>query len=153
MGIILNVTYAAAALAGMAAGAFVFRSGTGILKRKVVSEPDNSKLTTFMFSGTLRQTPLLEAIQFLEIQRREGVLHVYCGRRKGYLVFAEGAVIDGFWRNQTGGEAVINMFTLTEGDFYFEPKPINQPRLINNSAMDLMFEWEARKQSGWKPVD
>ncbi|MDR0305420.1 MAG: DUF4388 domain-containing protein [Chitinispirillales bacterium] len=101
--------------------------------------------TSFVFSGNLKQTTLLDAIQFLEIGRREGVLHIYAGRRKGYLTFCKGNVIDGFYRNEAGREAVFQMLSLEEGDFYFEPKTITQPKLISDSIMDITFEWDARK--------
>jgi len=101
--------------------------------------------TSFAFSGNLKQTPLIDAIQFLEIGRREGILHIYCGRRKGYLIFKEGHVMDAFFRNYTGKEAVFSMLDLEEGDFYFEPKIISQPRLISQSIMDLALEWDGLK--------
>jgi hypothetical protein len=40
------------------------------------------------------------------------------------------------------------MLELPEGDFYFEPKLINQPRLMSESMMDIAFEWDARKNGG-----
>lgn len=101
-------------------------------------------LTTFVFSGNLKQTTLLDAIQFLEIGQREGVLHIYSGRRKGYLTFVKGQVVDAFYRNVTGREAIFGILGLEEGDFYFEPKKISQPRLISDSIMDIAFEWDAR---------
>jgi hypothetical protein len=104
---------------------------------------DTIKNTTFVFSGNLKQTSLLDAVQFLEIGRREGILHIYCGRRKGYLIFQKGQIIDAFYRNQTGKEATFIMLSLDEGDFYFEPKQIQQPRIIAESIMDLAFEWDA----------
>lgn len=102
-------------------------------------------LTTFVFSGNLKQTSLLDAIQFLEIGQREGILHIYSGRRKGYLTFVKGQVVDAFYRNETGREAIFGILELEEGDFYFEPKKISQPRLISDSIMDIAFEWDARK--------
>ena len=101
--------------------------------------------TSFVFSGNLKHTTLLDAIQFLEIGRREGVLHIYAGRRKGYLTFCKGEVIDGFYRNEVGREAIFQMLSLEEGDFYFEPKEITQPKLISDSIMDITFEWDERK--------
>ncbi len=116
------------------------------LRPRPKSEEDNSiKNTTFVFSGNLKQTNLLEAMQFLEIGRREGILHIYSGRRKGYLIFSDGQVIDAFYRNQIGREAVFSMLALEEGDFYFEPKTIRQPRLISESIMDIAFEWDDRR--------
>jgi hypothetical protein len=109
------------------------------------SEPDDIKNTSFVFSGNLKQTNLLEAIQFLEIGRREGILHIYTGRRKGYLIFSRGQVIDAFFRNKTGRDGILSMLALDEGDFYFEPKTIRQPRLIAESIMDIAFEWDEQE--------
>jgi hypothetical protein len=94
----------------------------------------NQFQTSFVFSGNLKQTTLLDAIQFLEIGRREGILHVYSGRRKGYLTFLKGQVVDAFYRNETGREAIFQMLELTEGDFYFEPKTVSQPKLISDTS-------------------
>ncbi len=106
--------------------------------------------TSFVFSGNLKQTTLLDAIQFLEIGRREGILHVYSGRRKGYLTFIKGQVVDAFYRNETGREAIFQMLELTEGDFYFEPKTVSQPRLISDTMMDIAFEWDSRRNGGFQ---
>ena len=122
------------------------------LRRRPVEEQHYK--TTFAFQGNLRQTHLLDAIQFLEIGRREGILHIYCGRRKGYLIFVKGQVVDAFYRNFTKREAVFAMLDLEDGDFYFEPKHISQPRLISDSVMDITFEWDARKtgKAGAGPI-
>jgi len=119
-------------------------------RKKKIVEHSGSEISDsdFSFSGNLTQTPLIEAAQFLRLGKRDGILHIYSGRRKGYLTLSKGNVIDGFYRNHTGKEAVIRMFDITEGDFYFEAKKIYQPRLINESLLDLTFEWDERKQSG-----
>ena len=106
---------------------------------------DDTKSTTFVFSGNLKQTNLVDAVQFLEIGRREGVLHIYSGRRKGYLIFSKGHVIDAFYRNYTGREAVLSMLEIDDGDFYFEPKTICQPRVITESIIELAFAFNERQ--------
>jgi hypothetical protein len=134
---------------GVAAGV---ASGTGIvfliafLRSK--KTPRELHQTNFLFSGNLKQTSVLDAIQFLEIQKREGILHIYCGRRKGYITFFKGKVIDAFYRNTTGREAMFAMLDLVEGDFYFEPKAIDQPQLISDSIMDIVMTWDAQKNRG-----
>lgn len=115
-------------------------------RKKKVEDTYDPKNTTFVFSGNLKQANLLDTVQLLEIGRREGVLHIYCGRRKGYLTFLRGKIIDAFYRNYTGREAILQMFDIDEGDFYFEPKKIYQPQMITESILDLAFEWDERKQ-------
>jgi len=95
--------------------------------------------TSAAFSGNLIHTTLLDAIQFLEIGQREGVLHIYSGRRKGYLALHRGQLVDGFYRNDIGRAAVLHMLTINEGDFYFEPRRITQPRLIAGSLADIAY--------------
>ncbi len=136
--VIMSTGFLAGAAVG--AGSLVLFSA---LRRKPMEEQKYK--TTFAFQGNLRQTHLLDAIQFLEIGRREGILHVYCGRRKGYLIFVKGQVGDAFYRNFTKREAVFAMLDLEDGDFYFEPKTISQPRLISDTIIDIAFEWDARK--------
>jgi hypothetical protein len=131
-------------LSGVAGGAGILFLITALRRKPIVEQPYK---TSFAFSGNLRQTPLLDAIQFLEIGRREGILHIYCGRRKGYLIFVKGQVVDAFYRNFMKREAVFAMLDLSDGDFYFEPKAISQPKLISDTFMDLAFEWDARKSA------
>ena len=123
-----------------------FRRGAG--QAPQTSGNDAARNTAFVFSGSLRQTSLLEAVQFLEIGGREGILHVYSGRRKGYLIFSKGKVIDAFYRNQTGRDGIFTMLSLDEGDFYFEPKTIVQPRLISESIVAIALAWDAQRNAG-----
>lgn len=134
------------AASGLGAGIFsgVLAFSWGAIKRRGM-DSQQSYNTSFVFSGNLKQTTLLDAIQFLEIGRRDGILHIFCGRRKGYLTFEKGKVVDAFYRNDTGRDAIFQMLELQEGDFYFEPKVIIQPRLISETMMDIAFEWDARK--------
>lgn len=99
--------------------------------------------TSFMYSGNLKQTSLVDALQLIEIGKREGILHVYYGRRKGYIAFARGTVIDAFYRNATGREAIFAMMQLPEGDFYFESKTVKSPRMITDTVMDLVMMFES----------
>jgi hypothetical protein len=136
------------AVSGLAGGLASGFTGFYFFRRQRSKKlPQGQYNTSFVFSGNLKQTSLLDAIQFLELGRREGILHIYSGRRKGYLTFVKGQVVDAFYRNETGREAVFRMLELEEGDFYFEPKVVSQPRLISESMMDIAFEWDARKQS------
>jgi hypothetical protein len=129
-------------LSGAAGGAATLPIIMAAKRRTVDDQPYK---TSFSFSGNLRQTPLLDAVQFLEISRREGVMHIFSKKRKGYLVFVKGHVADAFYRNFVRREALFAMLDLTEGDFYFEPKIISQPKLITDTFMDIALEWGARK--------
>ena len=146
----MATTYLIIIVSGIVCGLCVGLCSVLFLKsrknQKTISE--DLKSTTFVFSGNLKQTNLIDAVQFLEIGRREGVLHIYSGRRKGYLIFSKGNVIDAFYRNSTGREAVLSMLEIDEGDFYFEPKIIRQPRVITESIITIAFEYNDRQKGG-----
>jgi hypothetical protein len=112
-------------------------------RRRVVLRTEQQFSTRFMYSGNLGQTNLLDAIQFLEIGNREGILHLYDGPDKGYLVLLDGHIVDAFFRDGCGKPAVFQMLDLDSGDFYFESRVINQPRIIGESMMNLALEWDA----------
>jgi hypothetical protein len=139
---------------GLAATGFTCGVLLGVLtalmlrRRSALRRASVQSVTRFMYTGNLKQTNLLDAIQFLEIGRREGVLHIYAGRRKGYISFAAGQIVDAFFRNMSGKEAVFQMLELDYGDFYFESKIISQPRVITESMMDIALEWDARRYGG-----
>ncbi len=116
-----------------------------IRRRRAAQRTTVQSTTRFMYSGNLKQTNLLDALQFLELGRREGILHIYVGRRKGYITFVGGQIVDAFFRDVTGKEAVFQMLELDYGDFYFESKVVNQPRVITESMMDIALEWDARR--------
>jgi hypothetical protein len=131
---------------GFASGLIVGVVAVLLLRRLRMARRIVPQFTTrFMYSGNLKQTNLLDAIQFLELGRREGILHIYVGRRKGYIAFSGGKIVDAFFRNTTGKEGIFLMLELDYGDFYFESKTLNQPPVITESIMDLALEWDARK--------
>jgi hypothetical protein len=137
------------AAAGFATGLLFGIITALLLRRRTVRRRASAQsVTRFMYSGNLKQTNLLDAIQFIEIGRREGVLHIYAGRRKGYITFAMGQVVDAFFRNASGKEAVFQMLELDYGDFYFESKTISQPKVITESIMNIALEWDARRYGG-----
>jgi len=132
---------AAALTGGLASGAALGAAVIALLRlaRRKPRAEQASYQTSFLYSGNLKQTNLVDALQLLEIGKREGILHVYHGRRKGYIAFSQGMVIDAFYRNATGREAIFAMMQLPEGDFYFESKEVKQPRLITDTVMDLVM--------------
>jgi hypothetical protein len=117
-------------------------------RRRVVLRTEQQFSTRFMYSGNLAQTNLLDAIQFLELGNREGILHLYEGLNKGYLVFLDGHIIDAFFHDICGKPAVFQMLELVEGDFYFESRVIRQPRIIVETMMDIALEWDAVRGGG-----
>ncbi len=141
--------YIIGALAGIgAAFSFFFITGKG--KRSSEGGENNNnddiKNTSFLLSGSLKQTSLLEAMQFLQMGKREGILHIYTGKRKGYIAFRFGGIVDASYRDASGEDAVELMLGIKEGDFYFEPCRVSVPRVVFADIMDFAFIKDEQEQ-------
>ncbi len=130
-------------LAGLVSGLTVLpviSSVFHVIQRRSALKREKARLknTTFLLSGTIEEKQLIPHIYSLCKLERQGVLHIITGRRKGYLLFRNGEIIDGFYRNHTGEEGVHDLLTLTEGDYYFESRAVLQPNLVRKSINKLL---------------
>ncbi len=98
------------------------------------------KNTTFILSGSIEKNQLITHIKSLCKLERQGVLHVITGRRKGYMLFRGGDIIDGFYRNTVAEPGAKALLQLTEGDYYFESRQVFQPDLIRKPVNYLINE-------------
>ncbi len=113
-------------------------------KKLLKREQERLKNTTFILSGSIEKQQLIPHVKSLCKLERQGVLHILTGRRKGYMLFRNGAIIDGFYRNTTEEAGARELFALTEGDYYFESRQVFQPDLIRKSINYLIDENNVR---------
>lgn len=109
-------------------------------KAHLKREQQRLKNTTFILSGTIGDSQLASHIRSLCKLERQGVLHIITGRRKGYVLFRDGEIIDGFYRNLAGVEGLKELIELTEGDYFFESRAVYQPNLIHSTVDQLLQE-------------
>lgn len=109
-------------------------------KKLFLNERKRLKNTTFSLSGKLSEPHLIHHIQTLGKLNRQGVLHVIHGRRKGYLLFRDSEIVDGFYRNSCGAAGFSEILRVTEGDYFFESRQILQPNRIKKSIEQLLQE-------------
>lgn len=125
-------------------GASIFpfiRFLTMYLKRKKLlkEEQERLKKTKFILSGNIEHNSLYKNIKSLIELQRQGALHIIIGRRKGYILFRNGFIIDSFYRNTSGFAGVKELLSLSEGEYFFESRPITQPRLVFEDINSLLI--------------
>jgi hypothetical protein len=101
-------------------------------------EQDRIKNTTFLLSGVIsNKERLLSHVCSLCQLKRQGVLHIIVGRRRGYILFRNGQIIDGFYRNLFGIDGIEDILSLEDGEYFFESRAITQLQLIDNISDNL----------------
>ncbi len=111
-----------------------------ILRRVSEQRNEESRLkdTTFILSSNVEEKRLLKDLTTLHDGNRQGVLHFFSGRRKGYILFRNGKVIDIFYRNESGIAAFTLLSKLTEGEYFFESRAVYQPTLFDGNTEELL---------------
>lgn len=117
-----------------------FWAFAGQRRKSLKEEQQRLKNTTFILSGKISDSHLVSHIRSLCHLQRQGVLHVNEGRRKGYLLFRDGEIIDGFYRNSYGIEGFREIMRLTDAEYYFESRQVLQPDLIRKPTELLLQE-------------
>ncbi len=131
------------AVIGAVCGISVYPFATAVISqwsrwKQRVKEEARLKNTTFILSGTLSEKRLRNNLKALAKDGRNGVLHIFTGRRKGYVLFRNGQIIDAFYRNGYGCEAVSKLLLVEDGDYFFEPRAIYQPNLVRKTVELLL---------------
>jgi CheY-like chemotaxis protein len=91
------------------------------------------------FEGNLRDLSVVELIQLLNLNQRNGTLFIK-GEETGKIAFVDGNIIHAIYGNITGKEAIYNIVQLTKGKFYFESGKTKTTQNIHNSTMNLLLE-------------
>lgn len=93
------------------------------------------------FSGELGLLSLFDLGQVLMLNRATGVLAVLSERRKGYLYFREGQLVNAVDEQLSEGEgAAYRLFSWSRGTFEFRQEPPGGDPIIHESTEATMLE-------------
>ncbi|MCB9069284.1 MAG: response regulator [Calditrichae bacterium] len=91
------------------------------------------------FEGNLADLSLAEVIQLLNLNQRDGVLHIEA-EDKGEIVFHSGQMVYCKYGTLTGEDAVYKAVPQSIGSFRFEPGFREISRNIQGSTMNVLIE-------------
>ncbi|MCI0370210.1 MAG: response regulator [candidate division NC10 bacterium] len=93
--------------------------------------------------GKLRDMSLVNLIQFLELEKKTGVLSIVSESRSGHLYFQEGKIVNAVQGTLRGEGAVYRLLNWTDGDFELESlgtTPPSGPARITMGNQTLIME-------------
>lgn len=108
-----------------------------------------TRLTVTGLSGNLRETKMKDLFQVINITKKSGMLVLVGSRVAGALYFKNGILINAekedrmseSWGGLWGEQSARELMSLTEGNFRFEPKPVNDIQIaITNSMDEILYQ-------------
>lgn len=111
------------------------------LKIKLLLEKSTSlkKSTITGLAGNLKNMSMKELLQVINITRRTGVIVIVSPTVSGALYFRGGILINAAIGDKWGEESAIKLVCMPEGDFRFEPNPLeNIPALVTHTSEELL---------------
>ncbi len=97
------------------------------------------------FNGTLAEMNLIDLLQTLEVGKKTGILRLNKAGKDGAVYISEGQVVDASLDGLEARQALLRMFTWSEGDFQVEMRNHDRPRILTASNRDLISEGITRQ--------
>lgn len=111
---------------------------TNILTSKTDSILSKLKAPGETLSGQLDELLLPDILQMLDQMKKEGVLNIAAGSRKGFITLRDGRIMDASFDHLQGEDALADLLTQKEGGFHFITKEITAGHIIRPISFVLM---------------
>lgn len=100
--------------------------------------------------GDLKEFNLNDILQLLSMAHQTGALQITRGNNRGAIYFDNGIPVHARTSGHTGESAIYDIFTWTEGKFYFNDDTTDE-RTIQTSLQNIIME-AARRIDEWERV-
>jgi hypothetical protein len=91
-------------------------------------------------TGSLREVEPADVLQLISMARKTGVLTIASRQDRVHVYFRDGQPVHATCGAATGEEAIYALLPRSEGDFSFEPSPIDCPVTITADVQSVMLE-------------
>ncbi|MCK4738480.1 MAG: DUF4388 domain-containing protein [Deltaproteobacteria bacterium] len=91
-------------------------------------------------SGQLSQVSLVDILQMLHFNQKEGKLNIISGEDKATIVMKGGQVFNAFIGEIESEKALYRIFTWPDGDFEFTQSTVTIPQKIDTPTGNLLME-------------
>ena len=103
------------------------------------------------FNGQLTEMNLVDLLQTIEVGKKTCVIKLRVNDKEGKVYITEGQVIDAELGSLEAKQALLRMFTWTEGSFQVELRPHERTRMLTIANRDLISEGLTR-QHRWSQL-
>lgn len=97
------------------------------------------------FNGQLTEMNLVDLLQTIEVGKKTCVIKLRVNDKEGKVYITEGQVIDAELGSLEAKQALLRMFTWTEGSFQVELRPHERTRMLTIANRDLISEGLTRQ--------
>lgn len=97
------------------------------------------------FNGQLTEMNLVDLLQTIEVGKKTCVIKLRVNDKEGKVYVTEGQVIDAELGSLEAKQALLRMFTWTEGSFQVELRPHERTRMLTIANRDLISEGLTRQ--------
>jgi len=114
-----------------------------VLRKSEAEKSEKGGVGLAAVKGKLRDMSLVNLIQFLELEKKTGILSIVSETRSGHLYLQEGKIVNAVQGTLRGVEAVYRLLNWTDGDFELESlgtTPPSGPAQITMSNQTIIME-------------
>ena len=114
-----------------------------VLRKSEAEKSEKGGVGLAAVKGKLRDMSLVNLIQFLELEKKTGILSIVSESRSGHLYFQEGKIVNAVQGTLHGEGAVYRLLNWTDGDFELESlgtTPPSGPAQITMSNQTIIME-------------
>ncbi|MBI5561506.1 MAG: response regulator [Deltaproteobacteria bacterium] len=108
--------------------------------RHTLAVKDSGGFASGEIEGRLRQMSLADILQFLHLNKKEGVLKISSADMTGNVFIKEGQIYNAVSGNVEKEKALFRLLQWTEGKFEFIPSPIAVTKKISTSTGNILME-------------
>jgi len=108
--------------------------------RQTLSVKESGGFTSGEIEGQLRQMSLADILQFLHLNKKEGVLKISTGDIAGSVFIKDGQIYNAVTGGVEKEKALFRLLQWTDGKFEFLPSPIAITKKIQTSTGNLLME-------------
>ena len=115
------------------------------LLREVSVVKERQPVTSKGFSGSLAEMTLVDLLQTLEVGKKTGIISLSAFGREGKVFIIEGDVVDARLKSLDARQALMRMFTWTEGHFSVDMNKHETPKRLLLSTREVISEGMTRQ--------
>ncbi len=75
-----------------------------------------------LFGGSIREVSMIDILQIFDQLRKDGVIHIEAGKHTGSIAIRDGYILGASAGALKGEDALVELFSLTEGEFHISAK-------------------------------
>jgi len=107
------------------------------------------KTSEEILGGNIEELPVSDILQIFNHLKKEGIVYISSGTHTGSIRITNGRILDIFWENFQGEDALVELLSLKDGMFHFKIHAVKSGgfnRSITSALMDACHLIDEREE-------